>query len=72
MREETGEYLRTYDYDGFGHQARKQVLERELEKQRVEEVLPLQRKTIEYLLDLKKSHYNIIKEQREKKEISYI
>lgn len=62
----------SYEYDGFGHQVRKEVLERDLEKQRVEEVQSLQRKTIEYVFDLTRSHHNRIKEQREKRETSYI
>lgn len=114
IREETGEYLRTYDYDkrgnihhqyengelsetyfyngknlldrvkkksgielfyeydGFGHQVRKQVLERELEKQSVEETFAPQIKTIEYMIDFTRNHHNIIKEQREKEEKNYI
>lgn len=61
-----------YEYDGFGHQVRKEVLERDLEKQRVEEVQLPQKKVIEYVLDLTRSHHNRIKEQREKRETSYI
>ena len=62
----------SYEYDGFGHQVRKQVLERELEKQSVEEVLPPQIKTIEYMIDFTRNHHNIIKEQGEKEEKNYI
>ena len=65
-------FLRGYEYDGFGHQVRKQVLERELEKQSVEEVLPPQIKTIEYMIDFTRNHHNIIKEQGEKEEKNYI
>ncbi|MCI9051123.1 MAG: hypothetical protein HFI05_04230 [Lachnospiraceae bacterium] len=65
-------FLRGYEYDGFGHQVRKQVLERELEKQSGEEVLSPQIKIIEYMIDFTRNHHNIIKEQGEKEEKNYI